>query len=291
MIATFFYLIGESLKGLWRTRTQSFASILMIMLSISLLLSGFFAYINFNRYSDELKTSYQVEVFFETKLDSIECRDSFNSIYSLAFIKEGEYISKKKAAKIFNNQFGQKISHVFGSNPLPCSGRYDVVESYRNINGLNEIRNEISILQGVEDVHYPSNFIIKFDSLSSDLIAGFTISGLIFFFISLFIVSNTIRLVIFARKSQVNILILLGASNTFIRMPLVMEGLIQGITGGLLASGVSILIKAVLTYLFYPVVDLHLIGNPEILIISVVLGVLFGLIGSLIGMGRYLQKR
>ena len=159
------------------------------------------------------------------------------------------------------------------------------------VSRLNEIKDKIAILQHVEDVHYPSSFIIKFDNLSSDLIAGFSISGLIFLFISLFIVSNTIRLVIFARKSQIDLLVLLGASNSFIRMPLIMEGLIQGVMGGLLAGGITILIKAVLTYLFYPIVDLHLINNSELLFICVVLGLLFGLIGSLIGMGRYLEKR
>lgn len=291
MIATFFYLIGESLKGIWRTRTQSFASILMIMLSISLLISGFFAFINFNRYSEDLKTAYQIEVFFEVTSDSIECRDSFNRIYSMPFIKEGSYISKKDAAKIFTNQFGQNIHQIFGSNPLPCSGKFDVIESYRNNNGLNEIKNKISILPNVEDVHYPSNFIIKFDNLSSDLFAGFTISGIIFLIISLFIVSNTIRLVIFARKSQIDLLVLLGASNFFIRLPLILEGIIQGLTGGLLASGITILIKAVLTYLFYPIVDLQLVNNAELFIICVILGMIFGLIGSLIGMGRYLEKR
>ena len=291
MIATFFYLVGESLKGLWRTRTQSFASILMIMLSISLLVSGFFAYLNFNKYSDDLKTSYQIEVFFEAESDSIECKDSFNQIYSLPFIKEGFFISKNEAGKIFNTQFGQNINHVFGANPLPCSGKYDVIESYRNINRLNEIKDKISILPNVEDVHYPSNFIMKFDNLSSDLIAGFTISGLIFLFIAIFIVSNTIRLVIFSRKAQIDLLILLGASNAFIRMPLILEGIIQGLTGGLLAGGVTILIKALLTYLFYPIVDLYSINNPKLLGFCVILGLLFGLIGSLIGMGRYLEKR
>ena len=290
MISSFLYLFGESLKGLWRTRTQSFSSILMIMLSITLLISGFYVYINFNRYSDQLKTSYQMEVFFENNLDSIECRDAYNKIYSMSFIKRGEYISKKDALTIFQQQFGQDINKVFDANPLPCSGRYDVIESFRNINGLDQVKEKISILPGIEDIHYPSSFIIKFDNLSSDLIAGFTISGLIFLLISIFIVSNTIRLVIHARKSQIDLLILLGASNTFIRTPLVLEGLIQGILGGLLAGGVTILIKAVLTYLFYPIVDLHLIGNPSLILICIILGFLFGLIGSFIGMGRYLEK-
>ena len=71
---------------------------------------------------------------------------------------------------------------------------------------------------------------------------------------------------------------------------MVLEGLTQGVLGGLLAGGVAILIKAVLTYLFYPIVDLHLIGNPGLIIICIILGSLFGLIGSLIGMGRYLEK-
>ena len=291
MIATFFYLVGESLKGLWRTRTQSFASILMIMLSISLLVLGFFAYTNFNKYSDDLKSSYQIEVFFEANLDSIDCIDSFNRIYSLPFIKNGEFISREEASNIFNLQFGQNINHVFGTNPLPCSGRYDVIDLYRNINGLDQIKNKISILPNVEDIHYPSSFIMKFDNLSSDLIVGFTISGLMFLFISIFIVSNTIRLVIFARKSQIDLLILLGASNSFIRMPLILEGIIQGMMGGILAGGVTILIKAILTYLFYPIVDLNLINNLELLLFCLILGLLFGLIGSLIGMGRYLERR
>jgi len=290
MISSFLYLISESLKGLWRTRTQSFSSILMIMLSITLLISGFFAYINYNRYSDQLKMSYQMEVYFDNNLDSIECRDAFNKIYAMSFIERGEYISNKDASIIFQQEFGQDINKVFGANPLPCSGRYDVIKSFRNIKGLNQVKEKISILPGIEDVHYPSAFIIKFDNLSSDLIAGFTISGLIFLLISIFIVSNTIRLVIHARKFQIDLLILLGASNTFIRTPLVLEGLIQGILGGLLAGGVTILIKAVLTYLFYPIVDLHLIGNPSLILICIILGFLFGLIGSFIGMGRYLEK-
>ena len=83
----------------------------------------------------------------------------------------------------------------------------------------------------------------------------------------------------------------MGATNTFIRTPFILEGLIQGITGGFLAGGVTILIKAALVYLFYPIVDLHLINNSELIILCILLGLLFGLIGSSIGMGRYLEKR
>tara|TARA_S200000501_G_scaffold242295_1_gene226997 strand:+ start:28376 stop:29248 length:873 start_codon:yes stop_codon:yes gene_type:complete len=290
-MSTFFYLIGESLRGLWQTRTQSFTSILMNMFSITLLVLGFFVYINFNKYFDELKTSYQIEVFFETTSDSIECQDSFNQIYSLPYIKEGVFISKNEASRIFNYQFGQNINYLFGVNPLPCSGRYDVLEAYRNIKGMNKIKDKISILPKVEDVHYPSNFIIKFDNLSSDLIAGFIISGLIFLLISIFIVSNTIRLVIFARKAQIELLVLLGASNLFIRIPFIYEGMFQGIIGGVLSGGITILIKSLFNYLFYPFVDLQSIGNLKLFFFCILLGLLFGLIGSLIGVGRYLEKR
>ena len=261
MISSLIFLIGESLKGAWRTRVQSFSSILMIMISISLLVSGYFVYTNFNRYSAELKTSYQMEVFFNSELDSIECRDSYNKIYSFPFIEKGEYISKKRAGDIFYNQFGQDINFVFGTNPLPCSGRYDMVETFRNIDGLNEIKEIISILPRVEDIYYPSEFIIKFDNLSSDLMAGFIISGIIFLFISIFIISNTIKMVIHTRKSQFNLLMLLGASNIFIKTPLILESIFHGVLGGLLASGISILIKALLTYLFYPTINLQIISN------------------------------
>ena len=73
----------------------------MIMLSIILLISVFFVYININRYSEQLKTSYQMEVYFDNNLDSIECRDTFNKIYSMSFIEKGEYISKIDASNIF----------------------------------------------------------------------------------------------------------------------------------------------------------------------------------------------
>jgi len=290
LISSFIFLIGESFKGIWRTRVQSFSSILMIMISISLLVSGYFVYTNFNRYSDELKSSYQMEVFFNSELDSIECRDSYNKIYSFPFIKKGEYISKKRAGDIFYKQFGQDINFVFGTNPLPCSGRYDMVESFRNIDGLNEIKEKISILSRVEDIHYPSEFIIKFDNLSSDLIAGFIIGGIIFLFISIFIISNTIKMVIHARRSQLELLILLGASNIFIKTPLILEGIFHGIIGGLFAGGISILMKTILTYLFYPTISLQIILNSILIFSCLIIGVLFGMIGSIIGIGRYLEK-
>ena len=176
-------LTGKYFEGIWYTGIQSFSSVLMIMISLILFILGFFSYVNFIRYSDELKTSYQIEVYFDNNLDSLECRNTFNNIYSMPFIERGRFISKLDASKIFHKQFGQDIILVFGLNPLPCSGKYDVIDSFKNINSLDRVKEKILVMQGVEDINYPSEFIIKFDNLSSNLAAGFTICGLLFFLI------------------------------------------------------------------------------------------------------------
>ena len=291
MISTLIYLIFEGIKGILKTPLQAFVSILMMTISISLLVFGYFTFSNLEKYTNELKKSYQIEVFFELNLDSLQCQDSFNKIYSLPFIKSGNFVSKKEAEKIFESEFGQNINNIFEVNPLPCSGKYDVVDSYKNIEGLADVKYDISILPDVEDVHFPSNFVMKFDNISSKLFVSLFVVAIFFIMISILVVSNTIRLIVMTRKSQMDLLVLLGAPDYFIRFPLMLEGVFQGILSGILSGGLTILFKHLLVYLFYPIVDLKFIQNPILIIWCIIFGFILGIVGSFIGVTRHLESK
>ena len=291
MISTIFYLLKESFQGIGRTWFQSLASVLMIMLSIVIFTAGIFTYLNVNRYSEQLKSSYQLDVFFSTDIDSIGCRDLYNKIYSFPFITDGEFISSKKASAIFTHHFEQDIQELFGGNPLPCSGKYTLIKSLQNLEGMNKIKKQLLVLDGVNDIHFQQLLIGNLDSISENIAIGFSVLGTVFLIITFFILSNTMKLVIFTRREVLSILKLHGASSTFVWAPIIGEGVLQGILGGIIAAAGGILLKSLLIYLFIPFIEISTASNLTIVLLSLSAGIIMGFFGSILGISQFNLSR
>lgn len=291
MISTIFYLLKESFRGIRRTWFQSLASILMIMLSIVIFTAGIFTYLNVNLYSEQIKSSYQLDVFFSAEIDSIGCRDLYNKIYSFPFITEGEFISSKKASAIFSHHFEQDIQELFGGNPLPCSGKYTLIKSLQNLEGLNKIKKQLLVIDGVNDIHFQHSLIGNLDRISGNIAIGFSLIGTLFLIITFFILANTMKLVIFTRSEVFSILKLHGASSFFVWLPIIGEGVIQGILGGLLAAAGGLLLKSLLNYLFIPFIEIYTASDLTIILLSLSAGLILGFIGCILGISQYNLSR
>ena len=206
-------------------------------------------------------------------------------------------VSREQALARFEKNFPElgEIIKNLGTNPFPPSLeatlQREVFMSDEILGFIDEIKN----VQGVEDIQFNREWVRKMQSLSRLARAvGFFLGGILIL-ASFFIISNVIRLNVFARKSEIEILRLVGATNTFIRFPFFMEGITLGVLGSSLSLALLfLLIKLFPLYLGDSLGALQEMVNFRYLSLSQSLtmilgGAVMGLLGSLSSLSRFLK--
>ncbi|MCK4619422.1 MAG: ABC transporter permease, partial [Desulfobacterales bacterium] len=150
------------------------------------------------------------------------------------------FISKEEAFKRLKEQMKRQSSILMdlNENPLPDAFEISMIASSQSGEKVEEIATKIESLPSIEDVEYGQKWLERFTNIF-DLfrLAGYAMGG-IFFMAAVFIVANTIRLVIYTRREEIEIMRLVGASEKFIRGPFYIESIIQGTLGGIIGIAV-----------------------------------------------------
>ena len=144
-------------------------------------------------------------------------------------------------------------------------------------------------MNSVDIVKYDKEILIRFENIINKLMTAFSIIGISIVIISIILVSNTTRLMIHSKKESINILSLLGATNLFIRVPFLIEGVIQGLLGASMSIVSLYFLKILLEYIFVPLVLVNDYNFQLIILLNLGLGVIFGLIGSKRAISKYLS--
>ena len=169
-------------------------------------------------------------------------------------------------------------------------GRFDISEDYRNADEMQQIVKKIRRMEGVDAASFQHGIISRVDSVIENILGVSMVLGIGIFIISVVQVSNTIRLIIHTKKETIETLHLLGATNSFIRFPLVVEGIIQGLLG----TGFSLLTLYMLSsfqeYLLEPLICLTLVWPSNLIMYNLFFGLILALIGSYRGISKYLPK-
>ena len=290
MITKILFLLSESIRELLRTKLHVAISSLTIGISLVIFSLAYFTYENLLGYSHQFKSKYRVEVFFYNDLDINKGRDLFNTILIIDGIEQGEFINKEKASKLFTSFFHENIEDIIGENPLPMGGRFDISKDFRNADEMQRIVQQIRRMEGVDAASFQQGVISRVDSVIENILGISMVLGIAIFIISVVQVSNTIRLIIYTKKETIETLHLLGATNSFIRFPLVVEGIIQGLLG----MGFSLLVLYMLSsfqeYLLEPLIRLPLVRPSNLIMYNLIFGLLLALIGSYRGISKYLPK-
>ena len=290
MFTKFFFLIAESFRALFRAKLHAAISSITIGIALVIFSLAYIAYINLLGFSYEFKSKYRIEVFFESDLDLSESRDLFNTILIFEGIEQGEFIDKDKASNLFKSYFKEDIYEIIGENPLPTGGRFDIAVNYRNLDKMEDIVKEIRYLSGVDIASFQEGIISRVDSIVENILGASMIFGLIIFFIAVVLVSNTIRLIIHAKQEAIETMHLLGATNSFIRFPFVIEGIIRGLLGAALSVLILYLLRSLQLYLLEPLVKIPLVEPSNIIFYNIVFGLILALFGSFRGISKYLPK-
>ena len=291
---SFAYSFQEGMAGLKRAKFASVASTSAIMVALTLI--GVFALMG---YHVERVTSWlrqeasEIEVFLTDRGEQL-APILQERITQHAGIASVEYISREQAAEIFLREFGQD-GDMFVEDPapfLPPSFKVHVDPTYANVDSIGVLSTWFLGLRGVDDVIFNQQVMAQIQQHLPFVTILALLIGLLVVLASLFLVANTIRLTIYARRLLIRTMKLVGATDAFIRRPFVIEGMLQGLLGGIVASiMVWVLHRLVVTLI--PMSDLKSWpgGTPIIgIVLLLLIGLLLGWLGSYIATQRFIKN-
>ena len=287
MISKFIFLISESFKALFRNKIHAIISSLTIAISIIFINIVLFSYQGFKSISYKFKSNYVIDVFFEDNISHEAAIKLYDSINFIEGLQKKEFIDKQKAASIFKKYFNEDVENILGENPLPFGAKFRIQDNYRDFNSIELMINKIKIIEGVNDVNYENNLIKKIDEISENAIIFIVLIGLFFIFISIVLISNTIRLIIDSKKETIRIFELLGATKLFIKIPFLLEGILQGFIGAIISIFIIYSFESILIYIFKDLVEMK-IFDSFIVLSNISIGLIMGFIGSSRIISKYL---
>ena len=290
MITKLVFLFTESIRTLIRAKLPTAISSITIAITLIIFSLAYFAYINIVGYTHEFKSKYKIEVFFESDLEYDKAKDLFNTILISKGIEQGEFIDKNKASNLFQLYFNENIIDIIGENPLPMGGQYDISIDYRTSEEMSKIVRNIRLMDGVSDASFQSGVVTRIDSIVENVLGFSIIMGIIIFSISIILVSNTFRLIIHAKKDSIETLHLLGAGNTFIKLPFLIEAVIQGFLGASFSLLILYMLYSLQSYLFEFIIKIPILYPDKIILYNISFGIVLALIGSFRGLSKYLPK-
>jgi cell division transport system permease protein len=236
-----------------------------------------------------IKDKVEIEVFLVDDVKTDDINILREKLKAIGGVKNISFVSKDDAAKIFSEEFGPDMLEIYDYNPLPASFKINLYDEYKTIERINKIKSQISNLPQISDIQFPEKNLELIESKTS----GFLVINLIVMVIitisSIFLVSNTIRLIINSRSKIIETFKLLGATRSFIMIPFLIEGFIQGLAGSLLAIG-SLYLFFTMFVAKFESSDLHfeLLGT-DIITYIILIGVTLGIAGSYFSVFKYLK--
>jgi cell division transport system permease protein len=233
------YIFREAWVNLWTNRTTTVVATLTTAFTLACVGIFLLSYVNLRNAADWLQEDIKVIVYLDDGVSSAETQELEEKLKEDRMVAAIRHISKEEALGEFRSQFPSD-SHLLeglGENPLPASFVVTPAPSYRSPDAVSRWAERVLMMAGVAKVDYNQQWI---DALA-ELIRYIELTaigvGVILCTAALTIIANTIRLALFARRDEVEILRLIGATNAFIRIPYFLEGAVLGACGSALALG------------------------------------------------------
>lgn len=287
------YFIQETLRSLRRNNWMSFASVGTVAVSLFVLGVFLLLVLNMNRLASSLESQVQISVYLADGLSESARKDIASDIEALQGIEEIRYVPKEEAKERLAKRLGDQkylLDALGEKNPLPDS--FEVVLKSPAL--VETAAAAITRMDGVEQAKYGQDVIEHLFAITR-LIRIFGLALMVLLAgATLFIISNTIRLTVFARRKEVAIMKYVGATDWFIRWPFLLEGMVLGFVGGVLAAialqsfYAAMAAKIYETLAFFPLLPQY----PSMYYVSAAIllsGMGIGALGSTISLKRFLK--
>ena len=291
----FSYLVGEGFKNTMKNKKSTFAA-LSIMLATMIIFGFFLAIIeNIDSFLTELEHSQAIQVFMDIDITEEQVDKIGKDISNLEGVNSVQFVSEEDAIDIMKDYFENNEKLLVGVEGIfPVS----YIVNFSDLTKSEQVQSEIWKMEGIDSIQNRNETTNTLLSLGNAIRIISVIILAFLIVVSLFIISNTIKLTVHARRKEISIMKYVGATNAFIRWPFIVEGIIIG----LVAAAISLLVIGLL----YNWVSTQLMASVLIqklgiilvdfssmfsllVIVYAVLGIGMGVIGSMISMKKYLE--
>jgi len=298
---TLFRIVKFGLVNFWRNWVLSSASV--IVLAISLLIISAFVSFNFllQKAVQGINQKVDVIAYFEDSADEAKILQMQDILKNWSEVKEANYISKDEALqKWLANVTDPRLKEIVTpqENPLPRSLEIKVNEA-GDAQKIIDFLGEEEYKPLISKIAYNKIVVDKIVSYSAAVKKVGIILSSIFVLVAIYVVLNTIRLAIYSRKDEIDIMKLVGASPGYIVFPFVVEGIIFGVLAAIIAFalslvslqyGVNALLPAEILAESKTFLQVSTINLGYLFLLQLLLGMIIGVICSIIGVNRYLKN-
>ncbi|MCH5303844.1 MAG: ABC transporter permease [Ruminococcus sp.] len=285
------YLIKEGFKNVWNNRIMSIASVCVLISCLVLTGSAVLFSMNVSKLVESVGDSNETTVYLDDGLSRVEAVYVGRDIQKLQNVEKAEYYSKDEAIKEYKDMLGDEVfDNLKDDNPLPDAykvsmsdlSKYDkTVDKILKIKGVDSISNRSDIARRLTDI----NNLVQ--TLSFWIVLALGI-------ISLFIISNTIRATMHNRRFEISIMKSVGATNAFVRIPFVVEGMVIGFIASIISTvaliflydGIMNIVSNLIPFTAMPIMSVIW----YVAAVFVIAGIVIGALSGFISIRKYLKK-
>jgi cell division transport system permease protein len=289
-----FFYVSEAFRGL---RANSLVNLLAVgTISMAMLIVGFFlvVFLNVQSAVQAMGNRFEMSVYLKDGLTGHEKDFLQDKLKAEAGVRKVILLSKKEALALFKKELkGQKeLLEGLGENPLPDSYELTIDRAYADAGQLERMAKKISGYPGVEDVSYGKEGAEIVSGLYKLLMYGGMVLAVLLGVSVVFIISNSVRLALYSRGQEIELMQWIGATKGFIQGPFLIEGMILAMLG----SALAVAILAALYYLLPPEAEYVLSRfmrldflPPSVVAYMILGGGLLGLTGAYVSVNKFLE--
>ena len=286
------YLIKEGFKSIGTHGFMSFATVTIVIACLVIMGSFSLIAVNIAGMLDDLEATNEVVAYVEETMTEEEARALQDDIEYLANVSQAEYVTREEAMDEFAAQHDDTLLQDVDASVL--RNRYVIY--LNDISLMEQTKYELEQIRGIASVNASLKVAEGFVTVRNVISAVSLILIVVLVIVSIFIMANTIKLATYSRREEIAIMKMVGASNSFIRFPFVVEGLVLGILGGalgfLLQWGIyDVVANRIMSGLMGNLISVIPFSELSLVVLSIYLGIgiIVGCFGSSIAIRNYLR--
>jgi cell division transport system permease protein len=259
----------------------------VVTIAFSLFAFGLFGLvaINIRKALDQVEERVEVRAFVSDSTDIESVAAAMKDIGDFPEVARVDYVSQEKALERARKEMGE-FADVFEAGVLPASIEVHLRPGMRSPAIVKSVADRMKTYQFIDDVRYGEEWVDKLYRMRTiATVAGIAL-GVAFAAVAVIIIGATIRMTVLARAKEISIMRLVGATDMFIRLPFLIDGLVKGVLGGLLALVFVWVANRVVNEYFIETIFF----DRQMIFFGVVGGAMMGVLGSLVSVGRHLRR-
>ncbi len=235
--SSFGYLVGQGIKNTWLNRLMSLASIGILIACFIIIGGAAIITLNVRDFLVSVQSQNEIVVYLQDGMSDNDVEavkqelSVIDGVYDIVFVSKDMALEEQRE---FMGEQGDLLVGLEDDNPLPASFRVKL----SNLNEIDTVQSIMESLEFVDTISAPVDLAKTLTGIQTTVVALGGVIIIILLVTSLIVISNTIRLTVFARRKEINIMKYVGATNSFIRFPFIIEGMVIGLIASFISFGV-----------------------------------------------------